>query len=155
MPSTDQDAKDRSPPIALFLSGESFLNTARHAHRAHCDSALKLHFDTPIYYLYSHAIELTMKGFLRARGVSTAKLKNPKRFGHSLQKLWDECLGRGIILDAAPLHLVAMLDPYATSYEFRYIRTGLKTLPSLRDVRLAAEKVAAAIEPVCRATVRP
>jgi hypothetical protein len=155
---TAQSVNDRSPPIAIFLSGEAFLNAARHMHGAYSDRSLKLRFDMPIYYLYSHAIELMMKAFLRARDVSAAKLKDPKRFGHSLLKLWDECLARDIVLDPAPQvvieEVVSLLEPYATSYEFRYIRTGLKTVPSLEDVRLAAEKLAAAIKPVCDATIR-
>jgi hypothetical protein len=142
----------------LLLSGEAFLNAARYAHLAYCNGDLKLRFDMPIYYLYSHGIELTMKAFLRARGVSVKELSNPRRFGHSLQKLWDECLARDIVVNPAPMHVIAevvsLLEPYATSYQFRYIQTGLKTLPSLPDVRLAAEKLAAVIKPVCDATLR-
>ncbi|HEX3536436.1 MAG TPA: hypothetical protein VHU15_06685 [Stellaceae bacterium] len=149
---------DRSLPIALFLSGGAFLDAARHAHRARCAGELKLRFNMPIYYLYSHAIELTLKAFLRARGVSAAKLRNRELFGHSLQKLWNECLARDIMLDAAPslviAEVVSLLDPYATSYEFRYIRTGFKTLPSLPDIRSAAENLATAVKPICDATVR-
>jgi len=155
---TAPSVNDRSPPISIFLSGEAFLNAARHTHRAYSDRSLKLRFEMPIFYLYSHAIELTMKAFLRARGVSAVKLKDPKRFGHSLQNLWNECLAHELVVDPAPQvvieGVVSLLEPYATSYEFRYIRTGLKEFPSLEDVRLAAEKLAAAIRPVCDATVR-
>lgn len=151
MVSSGQGGIDRSPPQALFFSGEAFLKAAQHTHQAQCSGELKLRFDMPVYYLYSHAIELMMKAFLRAKGVSTDKLR--KEFGHSLVKLWSGCLARDIVLDAAPQQVIAevvsMLEPYAVSYEFRYIQTGCKTLPSLPDVRLAAEKLATAIRPIC------
>jgi hypothetical protein len=123
------EAIDRSPPIAFFLLGQAYFNTARHAHRARCEGELKWRFDeVPIYYLYSHTIELTLKGFLRARGLPAGKLRDRERYGHSLQKLWDECLARDLVVDAADMPIVAevikLLDPYATNFEFRYIRLG-------------------------------
>lgn len=58
---------DRSPPIGMFLSGESFFEAGRHLHRA---------------------LELTLKAFLRAKGYPVRRLAS-QEFGHKVQVLWD------------------------------------------------------------------
>lgn len=148
---------DCSPPIAFFLSAGSFLKTAIHAHEATEANTLRLRFEMPVYYLYSHTIELTLKAFLRAKGLTVKELANPKCWGHDLLKLWEGCLERGLTLD---MHtrlttgaVIAILAPYAASYEFRYVQTGHKTLPTLDAVREAAEALQAAIKPTVDATV--
>jgi len=129
---------ERSPPIAFFLSAESFLRTAIHAHKATESATLKLRFDMPVYYLYSRPIELTLKAFLRAKGFTTKELANPRRWGHDLLKLWDGCVERGLTLDTHSRlttgTVIDILAPYAASYEFRYTQTGAKTLPTLDAV---------------------
>jgi hypothetical protein len=151
---------DREPPIAFFLSAESFLKTAIHAHEAMASRTLKLRFDMPVYYLYSHAIELTLKAFLRARGIEAKELaKGGKRgkWGHDLRKLWAGCFERGLTMDL-PTRLetgavVDALAPYAETYEFRYVQVGFKTLPTLDVVREAAQALRAAVRPTVTATV--
>lgn len=123
------NALDRRPPIAFLLSAESFLKTAIHAHQATEARTLKLRFDAPIYYLYSHAIELTLKAYLRAKGVAAEELPTHK-WGHSLSKLWSGCIERGLVLDSAThdaaVPVVDMLAPLARSYEFRYVKVGFR-----------------------------
>ena len=60
MPDSADQLIDRSSPIAFFLSAEAFLKTAIHAHAAIEAKSLKLRFEMPVYYLYSHTIELTV-----------------------------------------------------------------------------------------------
>src|SRR3954453_13567874 len=74
---------DRSPPIGVFLSGESFFKAAQHLQRACETGELCLRFDTPIYYLYCHALELILKAFLRAKGMPAHRLAS-RKFGHAL-----------------------------------------------------------------------
>ena len=147
---------DRAPPIAFFLSAGSFLQTAILAHEALAAKTLKLRFEMPVYYLYSHAIELTLKAFLRSRGL-TAYGWARRPWSHDLLKLWDGCFERGFTLD---LHtrlttgaVVDLLAPYSATYEFRYFQVGAKTLPTLEVVRAAAEALQAAIKPIAEATV--
>jgi hypothetical protein len=148
---------DRSPPIAFFLSAESFLQAAIHAQKATDTKTLKLRFEMPVYYLYSHAIELTLKAFLRAKGLTAKELANSQRWGHDLLKLWDGCFEHGLTLDMQTRlttgAVIDILAPYAASYEFRYVQTGAKTLPSLDAVREAAEVLRAAIKPIAVPTV--
>ena len=147
---------DSAPPIAFFLSAGSFLQTAILAHEALAAKTLKLRFEMPVYYLYSHAIELTLKAFLRSRGLTANELAR-RPWSHDLLKLWDGCFERGFTSD---LHtrlttgaVVDLLAPYAATYEFRYVQAGARTLPTLEVVREAAEALQAAIKPIAEATV--
>lgn len=147
---------DRSPPIAYLLSAEAFLKTAVHAHQALAAKTLRLRFDMPVYYLYSHAVELTLKAFLRTTGL-TAKELSTKRWGHDLARLWNGCFERGLDLDL-PTRLTAgavvgALAPYAANYEFRYVVTGSRELPTLDAVQEGATLLHHAIEPTIAATV--
>ncbi len=150
------DEIDRAPPIAFFLSAGSFLQTAILTHEAIEAKTLRLRFEMPAYYLYSHAIELTLKAFLRARGLTALELGR-RPWSHDLRNLWAGCFERGFTLD---LHarsntcaVVEALAPYAATYEFRYVQIGAKTLPTLGVVREAAETLHATIKPIAVATV--
>jgi hypothetical protein len=142
---------DREPPMGMFLFAESFLDAARHLRRAFDNRELSLRFDAPIYFLYSHALELTMKALLRAKGVSARRLAS-REFGHQLQVLWRECFKQG--LSTSPNHdtfisgVIEILDPLATKYEFRYLKVGLKRIPELDDVELAVGLLRTAVKPL-------
>jgi hypothetical protein len=86
----------------------------------------------PIYYLYSHALELTLKSFLQCKGFSVKHLAS-REFGHKLQVLWDACIENDIgghaVNNAFVAQMVELLDPFAVDFEFRYIKVGLKSLP--------------------------
>jgi len=129
---------------------------AIHAHEAIDAKTLKIRSVMPVYYLYSHSLELTLKAFLRAKGISNEEL-GKRKFGHNLINIWTECVARGMTLDVPKqLEAVAMvkaLAPFAASYEFRYIQTGAKKLPTLDAVRRAAEMLHTAISPTVHATV--
>lgn len=148
---------DRTPPIALFLSGESFLSAARHLDAAIKDKALRLRHEMPIYYLYSHAFELAFKSFLRAKEVSDSDLRARKKFGHSLLKLHEACLKQGLILDARDgafmCEIVNMLDGFGQHHEFRYVTTGFKRYPLLSEVSDTCGKLFEAIKLTIVATV--
>ncbi len=156
-PKSSGEDIDRAPAIAIFLSAESFMRAALHAHQAADAKTLRLSFEVPIYYLYSHAIELTLKAYLRAKGVTSAELKKTQKWGHDLFKLWNGCFRLGLVLDpvaqAAAAPVVKLLTPFAASYEFRYVKTGCKTLPTLDAVRTAVETLQFAIRPTVVATV--
>ena len=79
------------------------------------------------------------------------RLKNT--FGHSLLVLWKECLDRQLVLENELWErldeVISMLEPYAMGFEFRYVRTGLKTLPSLDDLHAAIEQLIVSLRPIC------
>lgn len=58
--------------------------------RGACDAGnLRLRFADPIYCLYIHAVELSLKAFLRTPGIHGKRLK--RDFGRQHQTIWDEC----------------------------------------------------------------
>jgi hypothetical protein len=152
----ESDDIDRSPPIAIFLSGESFFRSAQYLRRGLETNDLRLRFNMPIYYLYSHALELTLKAFLRTRGVAGSRLAS-REFGHKLQALWDACIAQGLssqpVADAFIALAIEILDPFATDFEFRYVKVGLKSLPTLETVESAVADVMVAVRPYCDASV--
>jgi hypothetical protein len=60
---------DRQPAEGVFLFGGSFLDAGRQLVKAFHKGKLYLRFEAPVYFLYSHALELTLKAFLRANGI--------------------------------------------------------------------------------------
>jgi hypothetical protein len=151
MPMNEPDGIDRRPPIGMFNFAESFLNAGRHLARAFEKGELHLRFDAPIYFLYSHALELTLKAFLLAKGYSADVLAS-RKFGHQLNVLWQECLKAGLTAepndDVFIEAMIEILDPLATAYELRYLKVGLKRMPRLDELELAVGRLRAAVEPI-------
>ena len=48
------------------------------------------------YFLSCQALELLFKAWLSSNGVATAELKNPKKFGHDLAKLFTHSVNLGL-----------------------------------------------------------
>lgn len=148
---SDHDASDPQPPHGLFHFSISFFDTAKLAHSAYDNGELNLLFNEPIYYLYCHTMELAMKGYLRAKGMSEKELSK-RQFGHSLLSLWQACLKRQLVMGEGVQSMVSTvierLHPYTVGeYRFRYARTGVMVVPLLDDVRTAATKLIGSIEP--------
>ena len=124
---------ERQPPLGFFNYAELFLDAARHLARAADTGELHLRFDAPIYFLYSHALELTLKAFLRAKGYSAQCLAS-RELGHKLGVLWRECikegLGTGPVNGAFIEAMIDVLDPLAAAYEFRYLKVGQAGTPA-------------------------
>jgi len=89
----------------------------------------------PLYYLYCHASELCMKGFLRAKGISSVKLK---RKAHNLENLYSNCIKRGLSIPERNLEtdrkLVENLNRYYQNKQFEYMELGAMVLPKLSEV---------------------
>jgi hypothetical protein len=62
----------------------------------------------PKYLLFYHAMELALKAYLIARGVSEQDLKN-RPFGHNIKKLVDEAVDRGLTLPPGSRDMIADL----------------------------------------------
>ncbi|WP_092138952.1 hypothetical protein [Bradyrhizobium sp. NFR13] len=152
----EAEPTDRDPIIAVFLSGESFFKSAQYLRKALDNKDLQLRFQMPVYYLYSHALELTLKAFLRTKGLSSGKMRS-REFGHKLQALWAACLKNGLRLhpvkEALVAEIVELLDSSATDFEFRYVKVGFKTLPTLDGLEAAVADLIESVRPLCGATV--
>jgi hypothetical protein len=110
----------------------------------------------PIYYLYSHALELVLKGFLRSKDISIEQLRS-REFGHSLQSLWTASTKRG--LSCHPVEFayieqaIELLEPSAIEFEFRYVKVGFKSRPTLEAVEQTVSNLIGLVKPHCEATV--
>ena len=97
----------------------------------------------PIYFGYSHAVELALKAFLRSH--------NPKvEFGHKLTELYKECRALGLAIgpdDRTEIgNIVALLDPVNEESGFRYFM-GAGALPDLAWTRGVVGRLIEAVEP--------
>mgnify|MGYP001171171777 CR=1 FL=1 len=98
--------------------------------------------DQPLYYLFCHAIELSLKGFLRikAGGYSSKCLKNT---GHDIAYLHVICAKKGLSLDGRNYRydrrLIRNLNRYYLGKEFEYMQLGGLLLPEIATVAEFAE----------------
>jgi hypothetical protein len=105
----------------------------------------------PIYFAYSHAVELALKAFLRSL--------NPEvKFGHILKDLYKECEALGLIIgpgDRAQIgNIVALLDSVNEKSGLRYFM-GPGPLPEMAWTREVVGRLIEAVEPhVRRAEVK-
>jgi hypothetical protein len=93
-------------------------------------SSKRAEYGLPVRHLYSHAIELLLKAFLRAEGVSLDNLRD--LYGHKIAKLYEECKRRGLSISGADVDPVeATLTIYLKEgheqYGFRYFDRSIGT----------------------------
>jgi hypothetical protein len=63
----------------------------------------------PKYVLFYHAIELVLKAYLLAKGVSEKDLRNKNKFGHNIEKLVNEAVRCGLALEPGSQKAIADL----------------------------------------------
>lgn len=105
----------------------------------------------PAYFLASHGIELTLKAFLRTKGVSAADLRT-KQYGHDLRACYRESKRYGLLdvfrmcsMDMRALLLLVEMNEFQG---LRYIRTGPKTFASWAIVEPFAVRLHQAVAPL-------
>lgn len=104
----------------------------------------------PAYFLALHGIELTLKAFLRHKGVSVRDLY--KRFGHDLHACHRKAkeLGLNDVFEESPLDsdAMVMLVRLNDQQGLRYIKTGMKHFPLWSIVEALAVRLHQAIAPL-------
>lgn len=116
---------DRTTPVGLFNYAHSYASSAAALREAKVKAS---HADSPIRFLYYHAIELYLKSFLLTNGVALEKLRS-KAFGHNLQRLLKKAIALG--LDATELHQ-QQIDVASDPIIDRYIETGTRVVLSAK-----------------------
>lgn len=83
----------------------------------------------PVNHMMAIAIELSLKAFLRERGVDAYELKN--KYGHDLVLLFERARAEGLTgpWTSQEEGLLAILNKPYKAREFQYIKTGARTLP--------------------------
>ena len=104
----------------------------------------------PAYFLALHGIELTLKAFLRHKGVSVKELQ--KKFGHDLHACHRKAkeLGLNDVFKERPIDADAMrmLVGLNDQQGLRYIKTGMKHFPLWSIVEPLAVRLHQAVAPI-------
>lgn len=106
----------------------------------------------PAFYLYCHAIELSLKALLIVRGTSERQLRN---VGHDLEAGLQAAVSHGLgevaSLSAEERAAIRVMNQYYRGKELEYLVTGFKSYPTLDLLHSCATKLLSAIEPYLRA----
>ncbi len=120
-------------PFGFHRYASQFADVAQNARSLLADG-----FSPVPYFLYCRSVELVLKGYLLARGLSKARLK--KNFGHNLCNLFREAKDRGLAAEVliSPVWEVEIgkANAYYNDKGFEYFEVakavgGYPDLPSL------------------------
>ena len=145
----------KSRAVKHDLHAGSFFGPATQYQKA-ADQLLDSNFTrhTPIYFLYSHAIELAFKAFLRAHGLPI--VENHARNHHRLTELFEDCRSNGLKVghdDRTDFgNVVELLDGANEDQGLRYFNMKGSALPDLKWTREAVGNLMRVIEPCVEAS---
>ena len=129
-------------PIGFHRYASEFATWARKAHADKGDE-----FSPVPYYLYCHSLELVLKAFLLAKGVTQRELMNRERLGHHLSKILPRAKDLGLeeVVPLAP-HWEAEVEKangyYADKgFEYFDVATAGRGYPNLPNLDILHELV--------------
>ena len=111
---------DRTTVQGLFVYADAYLASARCLQREGLPYG---HSESPIRFMLYHAAELYLKAFLRASGITVARLR---ALGHKFSRLLPACTERGLALPDASVAALLAGEGGEDVIETRYIRTGFR-----------------------------
>ncbi len=129
-------------PIGFHRYASEFATWARKAHADKGDE-----FSPVPYYLYCHSLELVLKAFLLAKGVTQQELMNRERLGHHLSKILLRAkeLGLAQVVPLAPRWEaeVEKANGYYADKGFEYfdVATAGRGYPNLPNLDILHELV--------------
>jgi len=109
--------------IGFFNYAHSYCKSAIALHEADVKAT---HPDGPVYYLFYHSIELYLKSYLLANGISSDDLA--KRFGHRTRKLANKAKEFGLVLTEVDELVVTQMAKSDNVISSRYLRLGTHQL---------------------------
>ena len=139
------NAKGLTSPFGMLRYAEEY---RRAAELVHVDDSLLM----PAYTLLGHCYELALKAYLLARGMPEEQLSR-RPFGHDLEALWRAASARRIdrlfpMAIIAP-DVIATLNTHFKTHEFRYIKTGPKTVPKWEFATNVAKSLTHGLHDYC------
>jgi HEPN domain-containing protein len=109
-------------------------------------------FSHPSHFLFGRSIELALKAFLLARGVSLKELRNPP-LGHNLRNLLQLArrrrLGTECKLSAQEIRVIELLDQQYSSKRHEYIVTGSFSAPKNFNLLFITTKLVTSLDRYC------
>ena len=104
----------------------------------------------PAYFLLTHAIELTLKSYLRHEGLTVEQL-GARELGHDLKALLAKARELGLTdlyqLTAEDTEAFELLVAVNEFHQLRYIQTGFKTFPLWRMAEPFAVRLHQVVSP--------
>ena len=143
-------ATARLSPLALHKYAKDFLRAGISL------EASGVPFSPVQYYLLAHSVELALKAFLSANGITLEELA--RNYGHSLMKLLRAAENRGITADVSlcseHIEEIQHADKYYSEKVFEYpaISEAIKGYPQKPNLVIlcsAAELLVTRIEALC------
>lgn len=120
------DDDGRSSPLGFFNVAESYWAAAVALEKAKVKCT---HPNSPISFLYYHAIELYLKAFLRMHGHSAKQLSG-RKFGHNTCCLSERAAVLGLHFDDEDLQVFSLMACTDAVIRSRYIQTGYFRWPA-------------------------
>ncbi|TNJ32644.1 HEPN domain-containing protein [Arenimonas terrae] len=115
-------------------------------------NAAKDKYSDPAYFLYGRSIELALKAFLVARGVSYSELRG-RAYGHDLVALLRRArrhrLGQFAKISPTEMKALALLNEHYSSKRFEYIVTGFFSVPDFFGIQLFTHQLVSALKDFC------
>jgi hypothetical protein len=138
-----RDSEDRTTAVGLCRYAHEYIAAAQLV----ASSSPNLP-PMPAYHLASHGIELSLKAFLRHRGVSVRALRGPG-LSHDLRALYRKSKELGLKqvfkVQAADLRTILVLEPLLEMHVFRYILTGVHQMPTWENMESFAVRLHQAV----------
>jgi hypothetical protein len=121
-----EDEAQRSLPIAYFNFAETYWTAAKALRRS---KAKATHKESPIRFLYYHAIELYLKAHLRGHGVHPLTMR--EKFGHKVGRLAKKSASFGLSFDDEDDEVFRLMTETDAVIRSRYIMTGFFRWPDI------------------------
>jgi hypothetical protein len=131
----------RHSPVGFYHFGEDFFQVAAHSSGAIDHGDLTLRFNLVLYHLHTHSIELLLKAFLLAHGVTEKELRG--KYRHGLNELWARCIAFKLRPKKSKrtAMIVETLDELLRDQRLRYFESGSWRLHDLVEVRSANKRI--------------
>jgi hypothetical protein len=120
------EEEKRTTPLGLFNYAEAYWSSAIALQKAEVKNCV--HWDSPVRFLYYHAIELYLKAFLRHKMLTLDELK---KLGHPSPRLTARAEQLGLVFDDEDKEVFATMFEKNIVNRSRYIQTGSGTWPTL------------------------
>lgn len=145
----------KADPLKIYISPAGFRVYAADFLNAHQSYRPSQPFSPTSYYLICHSLELSMKAFLLAKGMTRAEIKC---IGHNLAVLLKKVKELDIdticsVSDAEAKEIRKANAWYLRKgfeyFELRNLKDGPKTLPDLKVLIKIAQSLVKDLEPLC------
>jgi HEPN domain-containing protein len=120
-------------------SAEVFLNVAKEYHLAATTLfPLRGRAEMPLYFLYTHTIELALKAYLRSHGCRVPHL-------HKLPRLFQQCVDQGLRGNSDLRNVIQLLEYENKEHGFRYFVFATTIKPEITYLREVVDDLMAVV----------